>query len=175
MSRYEGLRAQYEKFRARAESMCVECERVPETLAGRLTAYLGCPAAFEGAAGPRPYVSPARVSRRGDALDLAPPDSGRIELSEDGRFYFALCVALEPAAGGPPQERFAVLLSARPRGAGMAVRVEDTIPKFEVELGEPDDERDLLGEICGVIEDALDADARGKKTKPAIGFVRYDL
>lgn len=182
MSRYDDLRDQYCRYRVEADRLRLDYQRLPGLLAERLTAHLGCPASFEDPAGggARAYVSPALVVRRTEGFGLLPFIGGeaaaaQVETADDGRFYFALCLALEPRAGATPTERFAVLLSALETGDVMKVRVEDTRPKFEVALGEPDDERDLLGEICGVVEDALDLDRAEAAATPLIGFVRFDL
>ena len=50
-------------------------------------------------------------------------------------------------------------------------RLEDTQPKFSVHLADPSARQDLVGEIIGVMEDALDPDLGGRLSRLNIGFV----
>jgi hypothetical protein len=60
-------------------------------------------------------------------------------------------------------------LSAAKSGADIRVTLEDT--GFSVHLGDMNAREDLYGEICGVIEDALDWPMGSDVTKQKIGFV----
>jgi hypothetical protein len=157
MSRYDELSLKYENYRSRSE----RSEKIAADISNAVGTSLGAPA---GAVFPRAVVwsggdwrleSTGAISKRHD----------------DGRFYVALCVRLASPQKQFEPQIFATLLSVLVGETDAEVRLEDTTPKFSVHLADPRAREDLVGEIIGVIEDALAPDLGGKPSRLNIGFV----
>jgi hypothetical protein len=149
------------------------CGELVSGLSDGLRRFLECPEAFVGLDGRKhPYVSavPVRWDTQesrfvADLLDTPKP----VLFHEDGKLYFGLGVFLESGEGVFPKKPFVTLLSAATSGDDIRVRLEDT--GLSVHLGDMNAREDLYGEICGVIEDALDWPTGRDATRPKIGFV----
>jgi hypothetical protein len=158
MSRYDELALKYENFRSRSE----QAAAIANDLASAVTTALGAPAEA---------VFSRAVAWDGDHWSLTASDSSVSNRHTDGRFYFALCLRLASRNSQYGPQIFATLLSALPGRTEVAVRLEDTEPKFSVYLADPSAQEDLVGEIIGVIEDTLDPDLSGKLSRLNIGFI----
>jgi hypothetical protein len=158
MSRYDDLSLRYATYRSISERV----EKIAIELASAVKSSLDAP---EGAVFAHAVVW-------SDGRWIMGPDGGRVsQRHDDGRFYFAVCTRLASPAKQYEPQIFATLLSVLAGGADVEVRLEDTQPKFSVHLTDPRAREDLVGELIGVIEDALDPELSGKPSRPNIGFI----
>lgn len=155
MSRYDELALKYEALRSRS----AQADRIATELANAVGSSLAAPA---GA------VFAHSVSRAEGRWSMGAPGDAVSARHNDGRHYFALCIRL---AAGETSPLFATLLSILAGAADTEVRLEDTTPRFSVHLDDPSARDDLVGEIIGVLEDALDPVPSGDESRPHIGFV----
>jgi hypothetical protein len=158
MSRYDELALKYATFCSRT----AQADRIAIELARAVQSSLDAPA---------DTVFVRAAAWGGGEWSLSPTTGAVTQLHRDGRRYFAICLRLRAGADANEQPTFAALLSVLARARDSDVRLEDTAPKFSVHIDDPGARADLVGEIVGVIEDALEPNPSGKQPLLNIGFV----